>query len=46
MAHAYDDFDAKEGIMHLHCMAHARRYFAEALGTDPQRAEYALQHLQ
>jgi transposase len=30
----YDDFDDKEGIVHLQCMAHARRYFVEALPTD------------
>ena len=35
---AYDDFDAKEGIVHLHCMAHARRYFVEAWApTDKGR---------
>ena len=27
-------------------MAHARRYFVEALGTDPPRAEYALEQIQ
>lgn len=43
---AYDDFDQREGVTHLHCMAHARRYFVDALPTDKQRAEYALQHMQ
>ena len=43
---AYDDFDKSEHIIHLHCMAHARRYFVEALGTDKARAEYALEHIQ
>ena len=43
---AYDAFDNREGILHLQCMAHARRYFMEALVTDQQRAEYVLQHMQ
>jgi transposase len=42
----YDDFDKREGIVHLQCMAHARRYFVEALPTDKQRAEYVLEHIQ
>lgn len=43
---AYDDFDSKEGIVHLHCMAHARRYFVEAVNTDKARAEYVLEQMQ
>ncbi len=43
---AYDDYDHKEGIVHLNCMAHARRYFVDALPSDKQRAEYALQQMQ
>ena len=39
---AYDDFDKREGITLLHCMAHARRKFSDALGSDKERAEYAL----
>jgi len=40
---AYDFFKEKEGITVLHCMAHARRYFYDALQNDKDRAEYALQ---
>ena len=43
---AYDVFDKKEKIILLHCMAHARRYFTEALGNDESRAGYALQEMQ
>ena len=39
---AYEDFDRRGGITLLHCMAHARRQFHEALGNDRPRAEYAL----
>lgn len=39
---AYEDFDRRSGITLLHCMAHARRKFHEALGNDPPRAQYAL----
>ena len=38
----YEDFDRRPGITLLHCMAHARRKFHEALQNDPPRAEYAL----
>jgi transposase len=41
----YEDFDKKEGITLLHCMAHARRKFDEALDNDKVRAEYALTEL-
>lgn len=41
----YNAFDGK-GITLLHCMAHARRKFDEALGNDKQRAEYALTEIQ
>jgi transposase len=43
---AYDGFDQREGIIHLHCMAHARRYFVEALNTDKTSAEYVLEQMQ
>jgi transposase len=43
---AYDDFDKRPGITLLHCMAHARRKFAEALQNDPARAEHALSMFQ
>jgi transposase len=39
---AYEDFDRRPGITLLHCMAHARRKFHEALQNDPPRAAYAL----
>jgi transposase len=39
---AYEDFGRRPGIMLMHCMAHARRKFHEALQNDPPRAEYAL----
>lgn len=39
---AYEDFGNRKGITLLHCMAHARRKFYDALGNDKDRAEYAL----
>jgi transposase len=39
----YDFFKQKEGITVLHCMAHARRMFYDALENDTTRADYALQ---
>ena len=39
----YDFFKQKEDITVLHCMAHARRMFYDALENDKARAEYALQ---
>jgi transposase len=39
---AYEDFDKRQGVIHMHCMAHARRKFSEALQNDQARAEYAL----
>jgi transposase len=39
----YDYFKQQPGITVLHCMAHARRMFFDALENDPARAEYALQ---
>jgi transposase len=39
----YDYFKQQPGITVLHCMAHARRMFFDALENDPGRAEYALQ---
>lgn len=38
----YDDFDKRADIILLHCMAHARRKFVEALQNDKDRAEHAL----
>jgi transposase len=39
---AYEDFDRRSGITLLHCMAHARRKFFDALQNDKDRAEHAL----
>lgn len=42
----YDDFDKKENITLIHCMAHARRYFEQAMDNDKVRAEYLLKQIQ
>ena len=39
----YDFFKEKEDITLMHCMAHARRMFYEAMNNDKTRTEYALQ---
>jgi transposase len=41
----YDVFDKRDGITLLHCMAHARRMFYEALGNDEARATYAMKEI-
>lgn len=41
----YDAFDGKE-IKLLHCIAHARRYFDQAVENDKVRAEYVLHEIQ
>jgi hypothetical protein len=43
---AYEDFDKRQGITLIHCMAHARRKFSEALQNDQSRAEHALSMFQ
>ncbi len=43
---AYDVFDKKENITQLHCMAHARRMFNEALDNHESVAEHAMQQIQ
>jgi transposase len=43
---AYDVFDKKENITQIHCMAHARRMFNEALDNDASVAEHAMQEIQ
>ena len=43
---AYDIFDKQPGITLIHCMAHARRMFNEALDNDYERAFYALCEIQ
>lgn len=42
----YDVFDKRENITLIHCMAHARRMFNEALDNDQAMAEYALKEIQ
>ena len=42
----YDHYDNRSGITLMHCMAHARRYFDEALNNDQERAEYVLTEMQ
>ena len=42
---AYEIFDKQNGITLMHCMAHARRMFHEALDNDRDRAEYALEQI-
>lgn len=42
----YEDYDGKEGITLLHCMAHARRKFIEAQSNDAARSAYALEQIQ
>jgi transposase len=43
---AYDEFENKEGITLLACMAHVRRKLDQALDNDPTRARYALEKIQ
>jgi transposase len=43
---AYEIFDKRPGVTLLHCMAHARRMFSDALENDQGRSEHALQELQ
>lgn len=42
----YEVFDKKANITLIHCMAHARRMFNEALDNDSSVAEHALQEIQ
>lgn len=42
----YDKYAKKQGITHVGCMAHARRYFDKALTNDRERAEYVLLKIQ
>lgn len=39
----YDKYAEQPDIIHLQCMAHARRRFEEALKNDKQRASYVLE---
>lgn len=40
---SYDQYGQQPGVVHLQCMAHARRKFDEALQYDRKRASYALE---
>lgn len=42
----YEAFDKRKEITLMHCMAHARRMFHDALENDKQRAGYALDQIQ
>ena len=42
----YEDFDKKPSVTLLHCWAHARRKFDEAMDNDLVRASYALTEIQ
>ena len=42
----YEKVGAKQGIIHLSCMAHARRYFIEARENDIPLADHALKMFQ
>jgi len=42
----YDAFDKRQDITLMHCMAHARRKFVEALNSDKDRAAYVLELFQ
>jgi len=43
---AYEHLDGAHGITLMHCMAHGRRKFEEALDNDQFRAGYALEQIQ
>ncbi|HUQ65409.1 MAG TPA: IS66 family transposase [Flavitalea sp.] len=40
----YDEYGKQPGVVHLHCMDHARRYYVESLNNDERRSSYALDH--
>ena len=42
----YEIFDKSKQITLIHCMAHARRMFHDALENDEQRSAYALEQIQ
>jgi len=43
---AYQNMRTNREIIHLACMAHARRYFEKALDNDKKRAEHVLLQMQ
>ena len=42
---AYESFEKRKDVILLHCMAHARRKFHEALQNDQARASYAMEQI-
>lgn len=40
----YKKYGRQPGVVHQHCLSHARRYFLYALDSDAKRAHYALDH--
>lgn len=42
----YENFDKQKEITLMHCMAHARRMFHDALENDAVRASYVLEQIQ
>lgn len=38
----YTNYGKQAGVIHQHCLSHARRYFVYALDNDAARASYAL----
>lgn len=42
----YTHLAQSQGITHLSCWAHARRYFEKALGNDKERASYIMKLIQ
>lgn len=42
----YEIFDKRKQITLMHCMAHARRMFTDALDNDKERSTYALTQIQ
>jgi transposase len=41
----YDHLFGGGDVVEVNCWAHARRYFFKALGSDPERAKFALSHI-
>ena len=41
---AYTKYGKQPGVMHQHCLSHARRYFVYALDNDAAKAGYAIDH--
>lgn len=40
----YTKYGSQPGVIHLQCLAHARRYFSESRNHDLKRSDYALEH--